>query len=497
MCLYGIIKQHMKNLFKRKKTYYIRLTINQNLKIHFKNKREYIKSLETCNINNANIIVRYLIAKFEFIKKSINMLNILEIEKLVKEFENIKFADIVNKYNYLKVEEIDTQIEQLQTNKYKKLIKNEMNDIINFLASKDEDIEAYGINEDVGNKLENFIIQTKINALSEVKKNIKLENLQNTNINNTNFVTIKEAIEKFFKFRSVNKKDKESEKVLKRDVNIFFNFCKNEKIEYIQEVNSDIITNYKIYLKKLKSNVAIGTLNMNIKNVSTFLNHCTDTLHYILKVTKDIQFEPTIEELKASERDPFDEKDIKKMFDNLDLLRLTPKGILTKYNNEYYLILKIGLYSGARQNEILQLTKEDIRQDEESQIWYLDINANNGKKIKNINSIRQIPIHSKIQKEVLTYVKTLNQNNLFNISANKFSSDFSKFKTTLEFGEKKVFHSFRNTLQNELKQKSVELAIVDELSGHAPTKNKMSLHYTKPYYLTILKGAIEKISYKN
>ena len=86
MCLYGIIKQHMKNLFKRKKTYYIRLTINQNLKIHFKNKREYIKSLETCNINNANIIVRYLIAKFEFIKKSINMLNILEIEKLVKEF---------------------------------------------------------------------------------------------------------------------------------------------------------------------------------------------------------------------------------------------------------------------------------------------------------------------------------------------------------------------------------------------------------------------------
>lgn len=86
----------------------------------------------------------------------------------------LNFADIVNKYNYLKVEEIDTQIEQLQTNKYKKLIKNEMNDIINFLASKDEDIEAYGINEDVGNKLENFIIQTKINALSEVKKKYQI-----------------------------------------------------------------------------------------------------------------------------------------------------------------------------------------------------------------------------------------------------------------------------------------------------------------------------------
>jgi integrase len=488
----------MKNLFKRKKTYYIRLTINQNLKIHFKNKREYIKSLETCNINNANMIARYLIAKFEFIKKSINMLSILEIEKLVKEFENIKFADIVNKYNYLKVEEIDTQIEQLQTNKYKKLIKNEMNDIINFLASKDEDVEAYGINEALGNKLESYIIQTKINALSEVKKSIKLENLQNTNINNsTNFVTIEEAIKEFFDSRVLDNEDKASENKIKKDVNIFFNFCKIEKIEFIQKIEYKNISNYKIYLKNLKPNAKVSTLNMNIKNISTFLNYCTNKAHYVHKLTIDIQFEPTIEELKASERDPFDEKDIKKMFDNLNLLKLTPKGILTKHNKEYYLILRIGLYAGARQNEILQLTKEDIKQDKESKIWYFDINANNGKKIKNINSIRQIPIHSKIQKEVLTYVKTLNQNNLFNISANKFSSDFSKFKTTLEFGEKKVFHSFRNTLQNDLKQKSVELAIIDELSGHAPTNSKMSLHYTKPYYLTILKEAIEKISYKN
>ena len=91
----------MRRIFKRNKTYYIRLTISKDLKVHFGYRKEYIKSLETCNINNANIIASYLIAKFNFIKKSINMLSNLEIESLVKEFESVKFKDIINRNNWL------------------------------------------------------------------------------------------------------------------------------------------------------------------------------------------------------------------------------------------------------------------------------------------------------------------------------------------------------------------------------------------------------------
>ena len=54
----------MTNIFKRNKTYYIRLSINDDLKIYFENKREYIKSLITHNINNAKLITKYLLSKF-------------------------------------------------------------------------------------------------------------------------------------------------------------------------------------------------------------------------------------------------------------------------------------------------------------------------------------------------------------------------------------------------------------------------------------------------
>lgn len=482
----------MRRIFKRNKTYYIRLTISKDLKVHFGYRKEYIKSLETCNINNANIIASYLIAKFNFIKKSINMLSNLEIESLVKEFESVKFKDIINRNNYLKVEEIDKQIEQLQTNKYKKLIQNEMNDIINFLAAKDEDIEAFGISEELGNKLESYIIQTKINALSEVRKSIKLENLSNTNIvNNINFVTIENAIKEFFDSRF----EKGEEKSLKRYINIFLDFCKIENIEYVQNIEYKTITAYKIYLKALKPNVKIGSLDQNLKNISIFLNYCTSKAHYIQNVTTDLAFEKTIEELNRVKRDPFSKEDIEKIFNNLDLLILTPGGKLVKNNKEYELIIKIAQYAGARQNEIIQLTKEDIKQEKDSEIWYFDINANNGKKIKNIESIRKIPIHSKIEKEVLEHVKGLKQNKLFNLSSNKFSSSFSTFKQKLNFKETQVFHSFRNTLQNDLKQSFVELTIVDCIVGHKTSESKMTLDYTQPYYLTTLKNAIEKISY--
>ena len=56
----------MTNLFKRNKTYYIRLSLNDNLKIYFGNKTEYIKSLNTnkpdgwylpSNVNDVAIIL--------------------------------------------------------------------------------------------------------------------------------------------------------------------------------------------------------------------------------------------------------------------------------------------------------------------------------------------------------------------------------------------------------------------------------------------------------
>mgnify|MGYP003522700384 CR=1 FL=1 len=81
----------MTNLFKRNKTYYIRLSLNDNLKIYFGNKTEYVKSLNTNNINNARLIAKYLISKFNYIKRSFNMLDAKEIKQYIDEFKKTDY----------------------------------------------------------------------------------------------------------------------------------------------------------------------------------------------------------------------------------------------------------------------------------------------------------------------------------------------------------------------------------------------------------------------
>lgn len=103
--MYGISKNNtMTNLFKRNKTCYIRLSLlNDNLKIYFGNKTEYIKSLNTNNINNARLIAKYLISKFNYIKRSFKMFSAKEIKQYISEFKKTNFDDIVNRNTYLSI----------------------------------------------------------------------------------------------------------------------------------------------------------------------------------------------------------------------------------------------------------------------------------------------------------------------------------------------------------------------------------------------------------
>ncbi|MEV9644244.1 tyrosine-type recombinase/integrase [Aliarcobacter butzleri] len=423
------------------------------------------------------------------------MLSFKEIDNLVKEFKEIKFSDIVNRNNEMTIEEIDEQIKQLKNNEYKNLIKHEMGDIQNFLISKNEDFE-FGLPQDLGEKLEEYIIQIKINALNEVKKSIKLEKFTNSNfVQDEKKIKIEEAINEYYASRSSGK-NLQNEKKIKTHLNMFIDFCKNEQIEYVQKLQYKDITNFKKYLVEKKPLAKVNTLNKVIVNISTFLNYCTNKAHYLnVSITKDLRFKATIKEKQESKRDPFLEEDLQNIFNNLNMFLFTKNGKKIKHYEEYQMVLKIGLYTGARLDEICQLTKDDIKKEDE--IWHFDFNIEKNKTIKNIYSIRKVPIHSKIENEVLNFIENLNRNNLFNFKMNTFSKDFSLFKAKkLGFGEKKVFHSFRNTIQEYLKQKMVEIALIDEIVGHENKISKITLAYTNSYSLQNKKNALELLDFK-
>jgi len=487
----------MTNLLKRNNTYYIRLSINLDLQIYFNNKKEYIRSLQTHNINNAKIILKYLLAKFNHIKRSIKMMTTQEIKQYIDEFKKINYDDIINRNSHLSIEQIDTQIKILNNDCdiYDEIIEKELYDLMQIIDIDNKHELEFGLDVDVAEKFKNYIIQIKINALTDVKKIIlnKVDILRTDYIVNNDFITIEEAIKEFS-----NTRDSISEaqrKTSSKDVNNFLEFCNIKNIIYVQNLKNKDLISYRTYLKKLNPKSKVTTLNNALKNMITFVNYCSDQANYIPKITKNVCFELTIKDKKDKQRSPYTNEDYKKIINNIDIIRHTKKA--KKLNKEYELIIKIAAHTGARENEICQLTKKDIQIGDDN-IYYFSFNIDDEKTIKTISSIRKVPIHFDLLDELLQYIDKTKRNNLFTIKASKFAIDFGYFKTSLGFDRSFVFHSFRNTLQNKLKQAKVQFEIINEIAGHgSEDENKITNDYTSKYDLHILHEALEKVSYKN
>ena len=290
----------MTNLFKRNKTYYIRLSLNDNLKIYFGNKTEYVKSLNTNNINNARLITKYLISKFNYIKRSFNMFSAKEIKHYIDEFKKTNFDDIVNRNTHLSIDEINSLILDLnkEVDIYDPILEKEFYSLLELINLDDTKELEFGLDVDVAKKFKKHIIQIKINALNEVKKNIQ----NKVDITTTKvipevssvpatYVTIEYAFEEYLNTK--NGITKAHGKASEKSVQDFVNYCLTNKLEYIQNLQNKHIINYREYLRKTKPKGTIGSLNTSLKNVNAFLNHCSDIAHYIPKITKKVLFNPT------------------------------------------------------------------------------------------------------------------------------------------------------------------------------------------------------------
>lgn len=153
----------------------------------------------------------------------------------------------------------------------------------------------------------------------------------------------------------------------------------------------------------------------------------------------------------------------------------------------YWLPL-VGLYTGARVNEVCQINPQvDIR--EEDGIWFFDFTSKSEgddrirKRIKNKGSHRKVPIHPKlIELGFLSYVDAVKGKGCKLLFAQWTPSKgrasaaaekwFREFLVALGLrdethGARLVgFHSFRRTLLNHGKNNQIEH--VDWLTGHAP-----------------------------
>jgi integrase len=206
-------------------------------------------------------------------------------------------------------------------------------------------------------------------------------------------------------------------------------------------------------------------------------------------------------------RSPHEER---KAFEPSDLDKLFSSEIFTKgkyLHSYYYWLPLLGLYTGARINELCQLHLKDIKQIDG--IWVISINSDAaGKRVKTPSGKRLIPLHPiLITLDFINHVDGLGKNNekrLFpelKLSRDGYGQAASKWfrRYRIKCGvteEGKVFHSFRHTFSNWLVQdNTTNHKIISALEGHADSSVTTG-RYAKPYNPMVLYEAICKIKYR-
>ncbi len=210
------------------------------------------------------------------------------------------------------------------------------------------------------------------------------------------------------------------------------------------------------------------------------------------------------QKVKVSElRNRFDTDDLRRLFNSNEL------GSERETKPYRYWLPLLGLYTGARLNELCQLYLDDVvTVDGIDCIHIRALRAD--QKLKNVTSERIIPIHSKlIELGFLEYVlkqQTEGQERLFSelgLHANHgyasaVSKWFARVRDKLGFkgGEdRKDFHSFRHTVADHLKQLGVSESLIGGVLGHQTGGITLG-RYGKDFRAESLKPVIEMLEFQ-
>ena len=158
-------------------------------------------------------------------------------------------------------------------------------------------------------------------------------------------------------------------------------------------------------------------------------------------------------------------------------------------------------YTGARIQELAQLYRSDIKSDNGD--YYISITEDlDGKTVKNLSSVRDVPIHSHlIELGFIEFVDSCSDNELFGqLPKDKYgkrASSIGKWFKRIAEGSlstsmegRQPLHSFRHTFKTLCRSLNIPEDIHDALTGHSG--NSVSRSYGE-MPLTTLSEAINKI----
>ena len=170
------------------------------------------------------------------------------------------------------------------------------------------------------------------------------------------------------------------------------------------------------------------TLSGHLNKVSTFLDW--GYRNGLMAADLKLPLQRVIKKSKhaSKQRDALNSSDLCKLFNSDQYLNGSHKQA-----SRYYAAL-LALFTGARQNELCQLYRSDVYQDESTGIWVLDINEEGDEKHpKKPLHARLVPIHPQlIELGFIEFVKQAKTQRLFNdlkFKRDGYGQSFSRWFT--------------------------------------------------------------------
>ncbi|WP_351121621.1 DUF3258 domain-containing protein [Shewanella sp. T24-MNA-CIBAN-0130] len=149
-------------------------------------------------------------------------------------------------------------------------------------------------------------------------------------------------------------------------------------------------------------------------------------------------------------------------------------------------IVYLGIYTGARRGELVQLRKGDVKFDSASNRHYLLItDVHESQKLKTENAKRKIPLHMDlINAGFIKYVESC-QERVFEAINNRevvtawFARQLHNLEidSTNELGHIRSFHSFRHTFISKLTNEGVQLTLLQQVVGHELSSSGITGNY--------------------
>ncbi|MFE1815934.1 tyrosine-type recombinase/integrase [Metapseudomonas otitidis] len=249
-------------------------------------------------------------------------------------------------------------------------------------------------------------------------------------------------------------------------------------------------------IKTATSTISHTTFNNYVKNLTTFFSYA---------IREGYCERNPFDGLRVKQRGKVSEE--RSVFTEEELRRLFSTEVYasagTKKPNQYWLPL-LGLYTGARLNELCQLYLDDVVTI--NGVDCLHIRASRpDQKLKTVSSERLVPIHSKLKTlgfiEFIQKQRAAGYQRVFpELTCHKKhgyaaapSKWFARIRAQMAFEGKKDFHSFRHTVADHLKQKGVSEALVGGILGHQ-TGGITFGRYGKDYRPEVLAPVVELLT---